>query len=247
MRRKAIHTLLFSVLVLTVLGTTLALAQDATTPAPPAQNPATGRQQMGGSPANRLQHMAQQLNLTDAQKAKIKPILQDEAQQLKALRNDMSITRQQFRDKIQEIRQATRAKIEPILTPEQVTKLPKPGTGQAGPGGWHRGRGMRGAGGGGNGLAGLSSKLNLTDDQKAKIQPLMADQQKQVQAIKQDTTLTPEQKQSKIQEVRKATRQQLTSILTPEQQQQMKQMMHGMRQRRGAPVQQQAPTPPPAA
>ncbi len=223
----------FSALVVALLAVTLAFAQDATTPTP--QNPPAARGQMGGDPAMRLQHMAQQLNLTDNQKAQIRPILQDEAQQIKALRSDTSLTHPQLRAKVQEIRQATRAKIEPLLTPEQVAKLPKPGTG-------NRGHGMHGAGGG-NGFAMLSSRLNLTEDQKAKIQPLMAAQQQQVQAVKQDTTLTPEQKQAKIKELRKSTHQQVMSILTPEQQQQMKNM-RDMRQRRNAPPQQQTPTPP---
>ncbi len=216
-RRYAI----FSLAILVFLGL-VAFAQDSTQ-APPQNAPASPRH-MALDPAARLQHMAKYLNLTDDQKAKIQPILENEAQQLKALHADTSLTPDQRRAKALEIHQASRGQIEPILTPEQVAKLPKPGMG---PG--HRGMRGKGMDGGGR-MAWMSQNLTLTDEQKAKIQPLFANQHTQVQAIRQDSSLTPEQKQAKITELRKSTRQQFLSILTPEQQQTLKQ---NMRERRG--------------
>jgi len=63
------------------------------------------------------------LNLTEDQKAKLRPILQDENQQMEALRNDTSMTREQKIAKANEVRQNASPKIKAILTPEQLQKL----------------------------------------------------------------------------------------------------------------------------
>jgi len=63
------------------------------------------------------------LNLTDDQKAKLRPILMDGNMQLQALRNDTSMTQEQKIAKANQIREATAPKIKAILTPEQLQKL----------------------------------------------------------------------------------------------------------------------------
>jgi Spy/CpxP family protein refolding chaperone len=63
------------------------------------------------------------LNLTDEQKAKLRPILVEQNQQLDALRNDTSMTQEQKVSKANEIREAASPKIRAILTPEQLQKL----------------------------------------------------------------------------------------------------------------------------
>ncbi len=71
---------------------------------------------------NRLERISRELNLTEAQKSQVKPILEDEENQLKALRTNTSLSREQQREKAREIRQATWGKIKPLLTPEQLKK-----------------------------------------------------------------------------------------------------------------------------
>jgi len=66
--------------------------------------------------------MSENLNLTEEQKAKIRPILEDEAEQLKALRADTSLSPEQSRAKARESRSSTRSQIDQILTPEQKGK-----------------------------------------------------------------------------------------------------------------------------
>ena len=63
------------------------------------------------------------LNLTDEQKAKLRPILAEENQQLDTLRNDTSMTQEQKISKANEIRQTASPKIRAILTQEQLQKL----------------------------------------------------------------------------------------------------------------------------
>ena len=63
------------------------------------------------------------LNLTDEQKAKLRPILQEENQQLDTLQNNTSMTQEQKMAKANEIRQNASPKIRAILTQEQLQKL----------------------------------------------------------------------------------------------------------------------------
>jgi periplasmic protein CpxP/Spy len=104
-----------------LLGT-LAFAQDSS-PATPAQ-PADRYEQKGGDrAAERLRHMSKELNLTDDQKEKLKPILQDEAQQMKSVQADNSLSTQQRRKKMREIHKTYEPQVQAVLTPEQKDKL----------------------------------------------------------------------------------------------------------------------------
>jgi Spy/CpxP family protein refolding chaperone len=47
---------------------------------------------MSMQPEKRLMKMSQRLDLTEAQKAKIKPFLEDESAKIKAIRDDLSLT-----------------------------------------------------------------------------------------------------------------------------------------------------------
>jgi len=73
-------------------------------------------------------------------------------------------------------------------------------------------------------MAILAQKLNLTDAQREQFQQIARDMRKQGMAIRQDSSLTDEQKKEKMQALRKQSHQQLFSILTPEQKEQLKRM-----------------------
>ncbi|MFY9560925.1 MAG: hypothetical protein WAQ52_11885 [Terriglobales bacterium] len=101
-------------------------AQSATAPA--KRNPMDRAEQ-------RLKRLAKRLNLTDDQKEKLKPILQDEERQLQSLQDDGSLTPQQKRTRTRGIRMTSKAQMDDILTPEQKEKIQ---TGRAGSEGRHR-------------------------------------------------------------------------------------------------------------
>jgi Spy/CpxP family protein refolding chaperone len=63
------------------------------------------------------------LNLTEDQKAKLRPIIMEENQQMEALRNDTSMTQEQKIAKANQIRADASPKIKAVLTPEQLEKL----------------------------------------------------------------------------------------------------------------------------
>ena len=70
----------------------------------------------------------------------------------------------------------------------------------------------------------LSSKLNLSADQQAQLKPVMDSTRQQMDAIRNDASLSKEQKREKAQETRKSTDSQIEAILTPEQKQQFQAM-----------------------
>jgi protein CpxP len=72
---------------------------------------------------DRLEWLSKELNLSDEQKEKLKPILQDEGKQMRAVHEDSSLTPDQKRDKVKQIRQTFRPQIQAVLTPEQQEKF----------------------------------------------------------------------------------------------------------------------------
>jgi Spy/CpxP family protein refolding chaperone len=100
-----------------------ATAADTNAPAmtPPAGAPPPGaRGGPRGGPT--LDQIAQQLNLTDDQKAKVKPILDTRDQKMKDLRADTTLSQEDRRTKMQTIRQETTDAMKGVLTPEQFDK-----------------------------------------------------------------------------------------------------------------------------
>ena len=60
--------------------------------------------------------------------------------------------------------------------------------------------------------------LNLTDDQKSKIDAIRADTKDQMKALNKDTTLSDTDKEAKVKQLRKTSRAQVWAVLTPDQQ-----------------------------
>lgn len=73
----------------------------------------------------RMQEVAKELNLTDEQKEKLKPIFQSQAEKVKELRADTNLTREQKIEKLKAIREEIAPKVKEILTPAQFEKWQK--------------------------------------------------------------------------------------------------------------------------
>ena len=87
----------------------------------------------------------------------------------------------------------------------------------------------------------LATTLKLDDATKAKVKAILDDQQKQVAALRADTTLAAADRRTKTQAIRAETTKQMKAVLTSEQFDQW-QKTSQPRQRRAAPA-----TPPAAA
>lgn len=93
--------------------TTIAKAQDTNTQR-------TGRR--GASVEQRVDRLSTELNLTDEQKTKVTALFQDQAKQMRAMRQDTSLSREDRRAKMRTMREDTDKKMKTILTPDQEKK-----------------------------------------------------------------------------------------------------------------------------
>ncbi len=73
----------------------------------------------------------------------------------------------------------------------------------------------------------LTKALNLTPDQAAKLEPILANRDQQMQAIHSNGQLTQQDARQQMKALHQSTEQQLAGVLTPDQLQQMKAMHHG--------------------
>jgi len=93
----------------------------------------------------------------------------------------------------------------------------------------------------------LSNALNLTDDQKSQIKPILEDRQKQMESIRSDSSLSPEDRRSKMRSLMEDSNTKLRAVLNDEQKSKFDEMQSRMRERReqhGGPP--NAPSGPPA-
>jgi Spy/CpxP family protein refolding chaperone len=95
---------------------------------------------------------------------------------------------------------------------------PSPPAGQQTGQGMGRGMGRRSMESVDDQIKHLSKKLNLTDDQQAKLKPVFEDQRKQMAAIHNDSSLSREDRFSKMQALRQSSDGQIKSLLNEEQQ-----------------------------
>jgi Spy/CpxP family protein refolding chaperone len=70
----------------------------------------------------------------------------------------------------------------------------------------------------------LGPELNLTADQKTKLETILSGEIQQVRDLRADTSMTVEQKQAKFKETLTADHAKIDSILTPEQKQKLTQL-----------------------
>ena len=64
----------------------------------------------------------------------------------------------------------------------------------------------------------ISTELNLTDDQKTQLKPMLQSEVQELQAVKNDTSLSPDQKEAKAKAIHQSFKSQISNVLTPEQQ-----------------------------
>jgi periplasmic protein CpxP/Spy len=79
----------------------------------------------------------------------------------------------------------------------------------------------------------LSRMLNLSPDQTAKLEPIFANRDQQMEAIHGNGQLTQQAAREQMKALHQSTEQQLAGVLSPAQLQQMKQMHHGPHGPRG--------------
>src|SRR5262249_40896881 len=110
-------------ILLTTLGFMLALVPSAPADdSKPAVVPAKPERRSFSGRVDRLKEVAEQLKLSDDQKEKLKPILQEETKKIRELRQNKELSRPDRVARLREVRKEIQDQVKPILTPEQLEK-----------------------------------------------------------------------------------------------------------------------------
>jgi Spy/CpxP family protein refolding chaperone len=155
----------------------------------------------------------QELNLTESQKAELKAQRESAKAQLEAIKADASLTDAQKAEKAKVIHQEQKTKMQALLTTEQKAKMAESRKAQAA-----KGKEM------GEKRKQAYNDLNLTSDQSAKLKAQKEASKTKIDAIKNNSSLTEEQKKAQVKEVMKSSKADMKNILTAEQMKKMQEM-----------------------
>ncbi len=147
------------------------------------------------------------LNLTEEQKAKFKSLSEAQRNELAALQKQDNLSVKESREKRTAIMDSYKSKRDAILTSEQKAMVEKK---QAERKAAPRKRGEQGA-------ARMEQELNLTPEQKTKLQESRKVNGEKIKAIRDNQALTAEQKKTELKKVKEDQQASMKSILTTEQ------------------------------
>ena len=116
MQKRKIFTCTVGMLCALVAGGQITLAG-------PQETGEDGRAERRGQRSQRLERLGQELNLSEAQQAEIRSLVEQQQNQARTLREDTSLTRAEKRERRIEIRQATQERIQGVLTSEQQERF----------------------------------------------------------------------------------------------------------------------------
>jgi Spy/CpxP family protein refolding chaperone len=160
--------------------------------------------------------LSDKLNLSEDQKTQLKAIHEDHRKQMEDLKKNEGITVKERNEKKKAIQEQHKAKMESLLTAEQKEKMEqmrkdaKEGKENRKPfakrSGHHKQRGEQ-----------MKSALGLTDDQSKKLDAANADFAAKAKAIRENQSLTAEQKKEQYKNLSKERQDYTKSILTKEQ------------------------------
>ena len=161
--------------------------------------------------------MEQKLNFTDQQKQQVKDINQKYHQQLADLNKNLDITVREQREKMASLRKDHMTQLQGVLTADQKAQIQKMKDERAE-------------------LAKVNAKaredkmkikLGLTDEQAQKLKDLRTTTFTKMKELRSNQSLTPDQKKAQITAIMKDQKEQMKTVLTPEQLKQLDEMHHG--------------------
>jgi Spy/CpxP family protein refolding chaperone len=166
----------------------------------------------------------EQLNLSDDQKSRLQAIREDFKKGSEELKNTAQLSTEEKQARRKELHQQFRSQSEAVLTPSQKEQLSKmkadrKTTYKAGKGKWNKsGEARKSAG------KNFQQELGLNAEQQQKISNLRSEFRPKMEALRNETGLTKEQKKAKMMELKKQQQEQMKALLTPEQIQKMEAM-----------------------
>ncbi len=148
-----------------------------------------------------------ELNLTEAQKQQFKTQREEFKAKTEVLKKNDNITVKEWRSKMEALKKDQKIKFESILTTEQKDKMQKMKTdGEAKRKEMHK-----------KGGAMMKERLSLTNDQSTKLDKNRTEMMEKTKTIRENKSLTDEQKKEQIKELHKKQKENMKSILTEEQ------------------------------
>ena len=147
------------------------------------------------------------INLTDAQKQQAKALNEDYNTKVKNLEKDENITLKDYRAKKASLEQERKSKFQALLTPEQKDKIAQD----------RKARSEKMKMMAQKRLDKMKTDLNLTDDQVAKIQEERKSSMDQMKAIRENSSLSEDQKREQLMDLHKSMHDSMNKILTADQ------------------------------
>ena len=163
------------------------------------------------------------LNLSADQKARLQSVREDYKKQSADLKNNTQLSTEEKQKRRKELHQQFRSKTDAILTPAQKEQLAKNKTEwkEKSKDGKRDGQVRNNKGKGMQRGQDFQKELGLSSDQQQKMEQLRSDFRNRFSSLRNDNSLTKDQKKAKMQDIRKQQQEQMKSILTPEQIQKM--------------------------
>jgi Spy/CpxP family protein refolding chaperone len=164
--------------------------------------------------------LREDLNLTESQKAQLEANRQEMRAKIDALNQNKALTEEQRRAEIEQLKNSQKSKMESILSAEQKAKLEQSRKNRIETAG--RGERKIGAEGQRRSKGEMKEQLGLSDDQSSKLRALHESTKTQIEAVKNNASLSEEAKKQQIQAIKENAKTQRNRILTPDQQKKMK-------------------------
>lgn len=158
--------------------------------------------------------MAKKLNFSDAQKQQLKTINSDYHNKMMELKKHDEITVKEYKSQMTALRKAHMAQIQALLTPAQKDELAK----------MKEKRMEMAKLNAGTRAEKMKIKLGLSDAQASQLKEARTDMVAKIKSIHTDNSLSQDQKREQIKSLVMQQKDQLKTILTPEQLEQLQQM-----------------------
>jgi protein CpxP len=147
------------------------------------------------------------LNLTEDQKAQFKTLNMEHRKQMEELKKQDNITVKESRERIEKLRKEHKEKFQSILTTTQKEQMQKNREEQK------ASREKMARKGGDR----MKAELGLTDEQSAQLQKQRKETGEQMKAIRENSSLSDEQKKEQMKALHKKQQDAMKSVLTEEQ------------------------------
>ena len=159
--------------------------------------------------------LMKELNLTDAQKAQMKPIREEMRAKMEAIRQNTALTEEQKKNQMEVLHKEQKQKMEAVLTPEQRTKFEELRKNNEGK---HEGMERK------EDKMEMKEELGLSNDQATKLKALHESTKTQIEAVKNNTAYSESVKQEKIKAIKENTKTQRAAILNAEQEKKLEEI-----------------------